>query len=72
MSWMYYNETFSHGKLYENFGKFVFLVRTTVKFRKLQISKILVTNTNRIFPILFKVMYISLRYTQFEKQFHND
>ena len=31
--------TFSHGRLYANFGKFIFLVRTTVKFRNLQISK---------------------------------
>ena len=45
----------------------LFLVKKAVKFRNLQISKILNTNTNRIFPIPFKVMYISLRYTKFEE-----
>ena len=39
-----------------------FLVKAAVKFRNLQISKILNTDTNRVFPIPFKVMYISLRY----------
>ena len=38
------------------------LEKTIVKFRNLQISKILNTNTKRIFQILFKVMHISLRY----------
>ena len=47
----------------------IFLVKAAVKFRNLQISKILNTDTNKIFPIPFKVMYISLRYTKFEKQF---
>ena len=49
----------------------ILLVKVAMKFRVLQISKILNTNTNRIFPIPFKLMYISLRYTQFEKQFHS-
>ena len=48
----------------------VFLVKMAMKFKNLQISKFLNTETNRIFSISFKVMYISLRYTQFEKQFH--
>ena len=56
--------TFSHGKLNANFGKLnFFLVKAAVKFRNLQISKVLNTDTNRIFPIPFKVMCISLRYT---------
>ena len=33
-----------------------------MKFRNLRISKILNIGTNRIFPVPFKVMYISLRY----------
>ena len=33
-----------------------------VKFKDLQISKIRNTNTNRIFPISFKVMYIYFRF----------
>ena len=41
----------------------IFLVKTDVKFRDLQISKTLNTDTNRIFPISFKVMYIFLKYT---------
>ena len=41
---------------------FYFLVKTAVKFRILQISEILNTDTNRIFPITFQVMYISLKY----------
>ena len=49
-----------------------FLVKTSLKFRNLQISKILNTDTNRIFPIPFKFMYISLIYTQFEKQFRSE
>ena len=40
----------------------IFLVKVTVKFRNLQISKILNTDTNRIFPIPFKVMYVTLRH----------
>ena len=48
-----------------------FLVKTFLEFGNLQISKILNTDTNRIFPIPFKFMYISLRYTQFEKQFRS-
>ena len=55
--------TFSHGKFYANFGKIIFLVKMDVKFRSLWIGKILNTDINRIFPILFKVMYISLRNT---------
>ena len=47
----------------------IFLVKAVMKFRVSQISKILNTNTNRIFPISFKLKYISLRYTYFEKQF---
>ena len=50
--------TFSHGKLNANFGSFNFLVKVTVKFRDLQISKIVNTETNRIFSVPFKVMYI--------------
>ena len=46
-------------------------MKAAVKFRVLQISKILNTDTNRIFPIPFKLKYISLRYTQFEKQFRS-
>ena len=49
----------------------ILLVKVAVKFRVLQISKILNTDTNRVFPIPFKVMYVSLRYTQFEKQFRS-
>ena len=49
----------------------ILLVKVGVKFRDLQISKILNTDTNRIFPIPFKLKYISLRYTQFEKQFRS-
>ena len=45
-----------------NFGNFNFLVKAVMKFRVLQISKIFNTDTNRIFPIPFKLMYISLRY----------
>ena len=41
----------------------IFLVKKAVKFRNLQIIRILNTDKNRIFPIPFKVMYISLRYT---------
>ena len=40
-----------------------FLVKMVVKFRTLQVSKVLGTDTSRIFQIPFKVMYISLRYT---------
>ena len=47
----------------------IFLVKVAVKFKVLQISKILNIDTNRIFPPPFKLMHISLRYTQFEKQF---
>ena len=36
-----------------------------VKFRNFQISKIINADAKRIFPILFKVMYIHLRYTYF-------
>ena len=49
----------------------IFLVKAAVKFRVLQISKILNTVANRIFLITFKLMYISLSYTQFEKQFRS-
>ena len=45
-------------------------MKAAVKFRNLQISKILNTDINRIFPITFKVKYISLRYTYVEKQFN--
>ena len=40
-----------------------FLVKTTVKFRNLQISKIRNSDTNEVFPIPLKLMYKSLRYT---------
>ena len=36
-----------------------FLVKTAVKFRNLQISKVLNTDANTIIPIPFKVKYIS-------------
>ena len=49
----------------------ILLVKVAVNFRVLQSSKILNTDTNRTFPIPFKVKYISLRYTQFEKQFRS-
>ena len=48
--------------------KVYFFVKTSVKFRSLQIGKIVNTNTDRIFPIPFKVMQIYLRYTNLEKQ----
>ena len=48
-----------------------FLVKAAVKFRNLQIKKILNADANRIFPIPLKVMYISLRYAQVEKQFRS-
>ena len=50
ISWIYCTETL------ESF----FSVKTTVK---LQISKILNTDSDRIFPIPFKDMYVSFRYT---------
>ena len=53
--------TFSQVKLCANFGKFNILVKTTVKFRNAEINKILNTNANRVFPVAFKIMYISLR-----------
>ena len=40
----------------------IFLVKAVMKFRVLQISKILNTDTSRILPIPFKLKYISLRY----------
>ena len=49
----------------------LFLVKTAVKFRNLQINKMLTIDTNRIFPVPFKVMYISLRNIEFEKQFRS-
>ena len=56
--------TFSRRKLNANFGKFnFFTVKAAVKFSLLKISKRLNTNTKRIFPIPFELMYISLRYT---------
>ena len=39
-----------------------FLVKAAVKFKNLQIIKILNTNADKIFPIPFEIMYISLRY----------
>ena len=60
--------TFSYGKLHADFEKFYFfLLKMTLMFRNLQISKILNTDKKRIFPIPLKVMYITLRYTYFEK-----
>ena len=50
-------------KLYANFGKFLFLAKTAMKFKNLQISKTLNIDTNRMFSIPFKVMYIYLGYT---------
>ena len=46
----------------QTLDSFIFLVKAAVKFRNLQINKILNTDANRIFPIPFKVMYVSLRY----------
>ena len=42
--------TFSHGKLYTNYAKLIFLVKTTVKFGNLSISKILI-RINKIYDI---------------------
>ena len=56
--------TFWHGILYANFGKLEsFLVKMAAKFKNLQICKILNSDTDRIFPIPFKVVDMSLRYT---------
>ena len=44
----------------------IFLVKTVVECRNLQISKTVNTYPKRIFPIPFKVAYISLRYSWFE------
>ena len=48
----------------------IFLAKA-VKFRILQISKILNTDVNKIFAIPFKAMYVSLRYIKTEKQFRS-
>ena len=70
MSWMYEAEVnFFLGKIVCYFWKVYFFVKMAVKFRNLQISIILNTDTNRIFPISFKFRHISLRYTLLEKQF---
>ena len=47
ISWMYQTELES----------LIFLVKTAVEFRNVKISKIPSTYTNRIFPILFKVVF---------------
>ena len=53
--------TFSQVKLRANCGKFNFFsAKTAVEFRNLKISKILNNIPNGIFPVPFKVMYISL------------
>ena len=39
------------------------LVKKAVNFRKREIIRILNTHKNGIFPVTFKVMHISLRYT---------
>ena len=52
--------TFSYGKLYANFGRFIFFREDGHEVSNLQISKILNTNTNQIFPIPFKVIHIYL------------
>ena len=46
---------------YCNIGKFNFFSEGGCKFRDLQISKILNTDTNIFFPIPAKVMYLFLR-----------
>ena len=63
LSWMYYTEiSFLTRKIVFKLWK-KFLSEDGVKFRNLQISKILTSDTNGKFPIPFKVMYICLRYT---------
>ena len=52
--------TFSQRKLNAKFFKLFFLVKEAVRFSVLQISKILNTDTNIIFPIPFKLMCISI------------
>ena len=42
------------------------LVKTAVKFKTLEITKTFNTDTNRLFRISMKVVYISLRYTYVE------
>ena len=59
--------TLSHVKLYAK--SLIFLLKMAAEFKNLQISKFLNTDANRSFPVPSKVMYISFRYTQFEKHF---
>ena len=58
ISWMYYTEI---NFLTRNYLTF-FFSENVRKFIYLQISKILNTDTNRIFPIPFKVKYMFLRH----------
>ena len=58
ISWMYYTEI---NFLTWNYLTF-FFSENVRKFMYLQISKILNTDTNRIFPIPFKVKYMFLRH----------
>ena len=53
----------------QNLESLIFLVKTAVKFKNLQIIKFHNTNINNFLSIPFELMYISLRYTQFAKQF---
>ena len=63
MTWMYYTEiNFLTWKIVFKLLKVIFFVKAAGKFRNLQINKVLNTDTNRVFPVPFKVMYISLRY----------
>ena len=43
----------------ENLKSLIFLKKTVMKFRNLQISKILNTGANRVFSIPFMIMFIS-------------
>ena len=62
MCWMYWTEiNFLTRKLHASLGIFFFLMKAALKFRELQISKVLNTNANRISPIPSKIMYTSLR-----------
>ena len=69
ISWMHYTEiNFLTRKSVRKLWKVqIFLVIKAVKFRNLQISNILTTDANIIFPIPFKVMYIYLRYFVWKK-----
>ena len=63
---MYENEiNFLLGKILCKLWKVSYvLVKTAMSFRNLQISQIISTNTNKTFPIFYKVMNKSLRCTK--------